>query len=119
MALLGALCAGLNALGFTNQSLRAQESHLLGQAYTVNQMCYDLARLRLNGLIERREHTNTYLLTSDGQGRDLLHQGPRPAATTANRRRPPTGPAELRTALATIDRHVLGYLQDARLGNAA
>ena len=30
MALLGALCIGLNALGFTNRSLRAQVSHLLG-----------------------------------------------------------------------------------------
>ena len=47
MALLGALCVGLNALGFTNRSLRAQVSQLLGVAYTVNQMSYDLARLRL------------------------------------------------------------------------
>ena len=30
MALLGALCVGLNALGFTNRSLRAQVTHLLG-----------------------------------------------------------------------------------------
>src|SRR4029079_18749875 len=40
MALLGALCVGLNALGFTNRSLRAQVSHLLGvpaTSYTVNQ----------------------------------------------------------------------------------
>ena len=44
---------GLNALGFTNRGLRAQVSHLLGVAYTVNQMSYDLARLRLSGLIER------------------------------------------------------------------
>jgi hypothetical protein len=36
MALLGALCVGLDALGFTNRSLRAQVSHLLGVAYTVN-----------------------------------------------------------------------------------
>ena len=55
MALLGALCVSLNALGFTNRSLRAQVTHLLGVAYTVNQMSYDLARLRLNGLIERRD----------------------------------------------------------------
>ena len=67
MALLGALCVGLNALGFTNRSLRAQVSQLLGVAYTVNQMSYDLARLRLNGLIERRPDTNTYDLTPDGQ----------------------------------------------------
>jgi hypothetical protein len=44
MALLGALCIGLNALGFTHRSLRAQVSHLLGDGYTVNQMSYDLAR---------------------------------------------------------------------------
>ena len=67
MALLGALCIGLNALGFTNRSLRAQVSHLLGVAYTVNQASYDLARLRLNGLITRRTGSNTYDLTPDGQ----------------------------------------------------
>ena len=59
MALLGALCVGLNALGFTNRSLRAQVSQLLGAAYTVNQMSYDLARLRLNGLIKRRRQAPT------------------------------------------------------------
>jgi hypothetical protein len=63
MALLGALCVGLNALGFTNRSLRAQVSHLLGVAYTVNQAGYDLGRLRSNGLIRRRPGTNTYDLT--------------------------------------------------------
>ena len=67
MALLGALCVGLNALGFTNRSLRAQVSHLLGVAYTVNQTSYDLARLRLNGLIARRPGSNTYDLTPEGQ----------------------------------------------------
>jgi hypothetical protein len=67
MALLGALRVGLNALGFTNRSLRAQVSHLLGVAYTVNQASYDLARLRRNELIERRAGTNTYDLTADGQ----------------------------------------------------
>ena len=30
-------------------------------------MGYDLARLRLNGLIERLDGTNTYILTDDGQ----------------------------------------------------
>ena len=39
---------------------------LLGAAYTVNQMSYDLARLRLNGLIERLPDTNTYTLTAEG-----------------------------------------------------
>ncbi len=59
MALLGALCVGLNALGFTNRSLRAQVSQLLGVAYTANQMSYDLARLRHNGLIHRDDPTPT------------------------------------------------------------
>ena len=53
MALLGALCVGLNALGLTNRSVRAQASRLLGAAYTVNQMSYDLGRLRLNGAASR------------------------------------------------------------------
>ena len=70
MAPLGAHCVGLNALGFTNRSLRAQVSHLLGAAlddYSRNQTSYDLARLRLNGLIQRRPGTNIYDLTPDGQ----------------------------------------------------
>jgi len=64
-----ALCASLNALGFTHRSLRAQVNHLLGgamHAYTSNQMSYDLGRLRLNGIIERLEGTNTYQLTAEG-----------------------------------------------------
>jgi hypothetical protein len=70
MALLGALCVALNSLGFTNRSLRAQVSQLLGvptHAYTLNQMSYDLVRLRSKGLIARRPRTNTYDLTPDGQ----------------------------------------------------
>lgn len=62
MALLGALCVGINTLGFTNRSLRAQVNQLLGATYTVTQMGYDLSRLRLNGLIERLPRTNTYIL---------------------------------------------------------
>ena len=53
MALFGALCISLNALRFTNRSLRAQVSQLLGVPYTVKKMNYDLGRPRLNGLIDR------------------------------------------------------------------
>jgi len=120
MALLGALCMGLNALGFTNRSLRAQVSHLLGVPYTVNQMSYDLARLRLNGLIERRLGTNTYQLTTDGQRVAIFYTKvhdrllrPLIAADT------PPASLELRRALTTIDRHVHDYVDQARLGNAA
>lgn len=120
MALLGALCIGLNALGFTNRSLRAQVNHLLGAAYTVNQMSYDLARLRLNGLIERIAHTNTYVLTPDGQRVAIFY-------TKVHNRllRPliaadkPPAPVELRRALHTIEHHIADYAAHARLGTAA
>src|SRR3990170_7370478 len=114
MALLGALCVGLNALGFTNRSLRAQVSHLLGAAYTVNQASYDLARLRLNGLIERRPHTNTYDLTQDGQRVAIfstkVHDRLLRPLIAADK---PPAPVELRRALATVDRHVDGYIDKA------
>ena len=120
MALLGALCIGLNALGFTNRSLRAQVSRLLGVDYTVNQMSYDLARLRLNGLIERRPGTNTYDLTPDGQRVAVFYTKvhdrllrPLLAADA------PPAPPELRHALATINRHLTTYIDQARLPNAA
>jgi hypothetical protein len=121
MALLGALCLSLNAvIGFTNRSLRAQVSRLLGTAYTVNQMSYDLGRLRLNGLIDRIETTNTYTLTGDGQRVAIfytkLYQRLLRPLLAADQ---PPAPAPLRSALATIDQHVHDYITDARLGNAA
>jgi hypothetical protein len=120
MALLGALCAGLSALGFTHRSLRARVSRLLGATYTTNQMSYDLARLRLNRLIERLEHTNTYVPTPQGQRVAVfytkLHDRLLRPLLAANA---PPAPAELRHALAAIDWHVRGYIDDARLGNAA
>ena len=43
MALVGALCAGLHTVaGFTNRSLRARVSSLLGGPYSMSQMSYDL-----------------------------------------------------------------------------
>jgi hypothetical protein len=120
MALLGALCVGLNALGFTNRSLRAQVSHLLGVAYTVNQMSYDLARLRLNGLTERRPGTNTYQLTPDGQRVAIfytkVHDRLLRPLIAADR---PPAPVELCNALRVVDRHVRVSIDHARLGHAA
>ena len=120
MALLGALCIGLNALGFTNRSLRAQVSQLLGIAYNTNQMSYDLARLRHKGLITPTRGTNTYQLTPDGQRVAVFYTKvhdrllrPLIAADT------PPAPVELRRALQTIDRHLNSYIDHARLGKAA
>lgn len=39
--------------GFTNRSLRAQVNTLLSVPYSMQQMSYDLRRLRLKGLITR------------------------------------------------------------------
>jgi hypothetical protein len=120
MALLGALCIGLNAVGFTSRSLRAQVSRLLGVPYSTNQMSYDLGRLRLNGPIERLEGTNTYRTTAEGQRVAIFYSKIynrllRPLLAADS----PPAPADLRTALRTIDRHVDGYIDDAHLGNAA
>ena len=121
MALAGALCIALNnVVGFTNRSLRAQVSQLLGETYTRNQMSYDLGRLRLNGIIERRDRTNIYTLTPDGQRvaifyTKLQNRLLRPLLAANS----PPAPAELRAALATIDRRVKRYITNNRLGNAA
>jgi hypothetical protein len=120
MALFGALCVCLNALSFTNRSLRAQVSRLLGEAYTVNQMSYDLGRLRLNGLIDRIPDTNTYTLSPEGQRVSIFY-------TKVHNRllRPllagdqPPAPIELRAALHTIDQQVISYIDHARLRKAA
>jgi hypothetical protein len=110
MALLGALCFARGAVGFTHRSLRAHVSQLLGAAYNTNQMSYDLGRLRINALIERREHTNTYDLTPDGQRVAVfytkVHDRLLRPLLAADR---PPAPPELRHALSTIDRHVHTY----------
>ena len=120
MALLGALCVCLNAVGFTSRSLRAQVSCLLGEGYTVNQMSYDLGRLRLNGVIERLDGNNTYRITTDGQRVAIfytkIHDRLLRPLLAADQ---PPAPADLRAALRTIDRHVDGHIDHAHLGNAA
>jgi hypothetical protein len=120
MALLGALCVNLTALGFTHRSLRARVNHLPGTGYSANQMSYDLGRLRRNGLIQRRPRTNIYSMTADGLRVALFYTKvhnrllrPLLAADQA------PAPAPLRQALATIDRHLNNYIEDARMKNAA
>ena len=95
-ALAGALCTTLLAVtGITNKSLRALMTGLLGGSdYTMNQASYDLARLRVNGLITRIPGNNRYRLTGDGLRFAIfytkLHDRLlRPAA----RRRPAASPA--------------------------
>jgi predicted MarR family transcription regulator len=118
MALAGALCATVHAVGgFTNRSLRARVATLLGTDYTQSQMSYDLRRLRLKGIIQRLEHSNTYVLTGDGQRIAVfytkVHNRLLRPLIAANA---PPAPLPLRHALRTIERHVADYIAEARMG---
>jgi hypothetical protein len=117
MALAGALCACLHAVGgFTNRSLRAHVAALLGTGYTQAQMSYDLRRLRMKGLIRRLEHANTYLLTPDGQRVAVfyvkVHDRLLRPLIAANS---PPAPLPLRQALRVVERHVEDYIGQARM----
>jgi 5,10-methenyltetrahydromethanopterin hydrogenase len=121
MALAGALCLTLHAVaGFTNRSLRALVAELLGTPYSANQMSYDLARLRLHGLIERVEHRHCYALTDDGRRFAVFYSklGDRvlPALFAADQ---PNAPPKIRQALKVIDGCIGDYTRDACLAPAA
>jgi predicted MarR family transcription regulator len=122
MALTGALCAYIHVVaGFTNHSLRGRVAGLLEREYTTSQMTYDLRRLRLHGLIERVPRTHRYTLTPDGLRVAVFYNKVharvlRPLVAAADR---PPAPIELRRALATIDRVVASYADNARLAPAA
>jgi hypothetical protein len=121
MALAGALCIALNTVvGFTNRSLRAQVSQLLGGPYSSAQMTYDLRRLRLKELIVKVPKSNTYTLTPDGTRFAIFYTKCygrllRPLLVAD---RPPATP-ELRQAIRTIDRAVEDYRTRAHLQRAA
>jgi hypothetical protein len=70
LALMYALCLfELLPEGFRNADLRIKVAELLNQdpsVYSQGRMTYDLRRLRLHGLIERRPHSNRYFVTQDG-----------------------------------------------------
>ena len=120
-ALAGALCQTLlAATGITNKSLRALMTGLLHAPYSPGQMTYDLRRLRLAGLIRRIPRTNHYVLTPDGLKVAIfytkLHNRLLRPLLAAHQ---PQAPAELRSALRTIDQHIEDYITRARLGRAA
>ncbi len=102
--------------GFTNRTLRSQVSALLGAPYSQTQASYDLRRLRLKGLVVRLEHSNTYVLTPDGQRVAIFY-------TKVHNRllRPllaadkPPAPPPVRQALRTLERRVRDYIDQARI----
>ncbi len=120
-ALAGALCVTVGAVtGITNRSLRALMTGLLGTTYGIAQASYDLARLRRNGLIIRRPHSNTYDLTADGLRFAVFYTKVHDRVLTplfaADQ---PQAPPELRATLRTLDQHIDQQLAHARLPAAA
>ena len=91
-------------------------SCLLGAPYSMSQMSYELRRLRMKGLITRLPHSNTYVLTPDGQRVAIVYTKVynRPLRPLAAANDPPA-PLPLRQALRVIDRHVAVYITEARM----
>ena len=89
---------------------------LLGDDYSQARCCYDLRRLRLRGLIVRLAHSNTYVLTDDGQRFAVFY-------TKVHNRllRPllaadqPPAAFQVRQALRILDRAVTDYIDNARI----
>jgi hypothetical protein len=116
-ALAGALAITAHLIGgFSNKSLRPLMAGLLGEDYSQGRCCYDLRRLRLKGLIVRLEHSNTYVLTEDGQRFALFYSKVhnrllRPLMAADQ----PPAPLPVRQALKVLDRAVTDYIDNARI----
>jgi hypothetical protein len=116
-ALAGALAVTAHLIGgFTNKSLRPLVAGLLGEPYNQARCCYDLRRLKLKGLIVRLEHSNTYVLTDDGQRFAVfytkIHNRLLRPLLAADQ---PPAPIEVRQALKVLDRAVTDYIDNARI----
>jgi hypothetical protein len=105
--------------GITNKSLRALMTGLLGTAYSRNQASYDLTRLRRNGLITRRPHTNTYDLTPDGRAFTIFYTKVHDRVLFPLMAAPTGAPPPVRQALRVLDRHIHDTITGARLHTAA
>jgi hypothetical protein len=116
-ALAGALAVTAHLIGaFTNRSLRPLVAGLLGEDYSQARCCYDLRRLRLKGLIVRLQHSNTYVLTEDGQRFAVfytkLHNRLLRPLLAADQ---PPAPLQVRQALRVLDHAVTNYIDQARI----
>lgn len=117
MALAGALAMTVNLIGgFSNKTLRPLVTDLLADTYNQSRCCYDLRRLRLKGLIIRLPHTNTYVLTDDGQRFAIfytkLHNRLLRPLLAADQ---PPAPLAIRQALRTLDHAAEDYIGEARI----
>ena len=91
-------------------------AELLGEPYSRARCCYDLRRLRLKGLIVRLEHSNTYVLTADGQRFAVfytkIHNRVLRPLMSADA---PPAPLQVRQALRILDHAVTDYIDNARI----
>jgi hypothetical protein len=116
-ALAGALAVTAHLIGgFTNTTLRPLVAALLDEPYSQARCCYDLRRLRLKGLIVRLPHTNTYMLTDDGQRFAVFYTKVhdrllRPLLAADQ----PPAPLQVRQALRVLDNAVSDYIDQARI----
>lgn len=126
MALLAALTSFVHTThGFTHRILRPHVADLLGvdrDAYTTNQMSYDLRRLRLKGIVWRVPHSHRYVLTPYGRKVALfftrLHARVfRPGFAALDPADPIPGP--LAQALEQVDREIDRLIDNAHLVKAA
>jgi hypothetical protein len=117
MALAGALAVSANLIGgFSNKTLRPLIGGLLAEPYSQARCCYDLRRLRLNGLIVRLDHSNSYVLTPDGQRFAIfytkIHNRVLRPLMAADQ---PPAPLPVRKALKILDHAVNDYIDEARM----
>jgi hypothetical protein len=123
MALLGSIAAFAHVIGgLTNKSLRAQMTAHWRTDYSSAQASSDLRRLRLKGLIEHIEGTNTYRVTPHGLRVSAFFTQLAtcvivPALTDlADLARPsPPAPSPLVAAWRTYERELDHAVQTARL----
>ena len=123
MALLGSIAAFAHVIaGLTNKSLRAQMAAHWRSDYSSAQATYDLRRLRLKGLIERVDGSNTYRVTPHGLRvsaffTQLATRVVVPALTDlADLARPsPPAPRPLVAAWRTYERELDNAVRTARL----
>ena len=124
LALMAALAQwAILPAGLTNKRLRPTVAALLNRPdYTSAQMSYDLRRLRLKGLVERRAQSHTYVLTALGAkvaifftklATRLFHPGL--AALVPD----PALPSPLATALTTVADLIDALVQEAHLAPTA
>ncbi len=102
--------------GHVGLDLECFDRIYLDVPYSMSQMSYDLRRLRLKGLITRLPHTNTYVLTEEGQRvatfYTKLHNRLLQPLLAAH---DPPAPLALRQALQVINHHVDDYISEARM----